>query len=465
MDRLGALDSAFLHLETGDSSLHIASLAVFAGPVPPQDRIRAAVEAKLPLVPRYRQRLLPVPLDLGRPVWVDHDRFDLDEHLHRAALPAPGGRAELEDLMDRLMSEPMNHEIPLWQDWVVEGLAHRRWALVTKVHHSMVDGIAGTDLLTTVLDNSPDPDTPLPQVWVPGPRPGPVRLVGTALVDAAVRRTRAVGSISGSWRALRHAPATAARLYSTGRGLIGFGGAIRPTAASSLTGHTGHARRYRFTSVPVADVLAVRERFGTTVNDVVLGAVTSGFRRLLLERGEEPRAGAVRTMVPVSVRHADERGHLDNRVSTLLAELPVEVVDPVDQLTEVALRLRALKASHEASAGEWITEVADVVPYPVLAAFLHVAFRTPHRHLTTVTTNVPGPPYRLWWCGRRLLEHYPYVPIADRLRTGIAVTSYDGRLYLGVTADRQSVPDVDELVRGIDAGFAALIDTARRKTS
>lgn len=464
MDRLGALDSAFLHLETRQASLHIASLAIFAGPVPAQDRIRAAVEAKLPLVPRYRQRLQPVPLDIGRPVWVDHPGFDLDEHLHRMALPAPGGRAELEDLMERLMSEPMDRSIPLWQDWVIEGLAKRRWALVTKVHHSMVDGIAGTDLLTTILDDSPEPIATMHEQWAPGPQPGAARLVGAAVRDNVVRRARSVGSVGGTWRALRHAPTAAARLYGTGRGLLGFSTAVRPTAPSSLIGPVGRARRYRWTSVPVKDVLAVQDRYGTTLNDVVLAAVTSGFRALLLERGEEPGPGTVRTLVPVSVRHADERGHFDNRVSTLLAELPVEVVEPVDQLTEVTLRLRALKASHEAPAGEWITEVADGLPPPALAAFLHLAFRAPHRHLTTVTTNVPGPPYRLWWCGRRMLEHYPYVPIADRLRTGIAITSYDGRLFLGITADRETVPDVDALVRGLDGGFAALVETARRRT-
>ncbi|HET8604427.1 MAG TPA: wax ester/triacylglycerol synthase family O-acyltransferase [Marmoricola sp.] len=465
MDRLSSLDSAFLHLEAHDASLHIASLAIFAGPVPPQERVRAAIEAKLPQVPRYRQRLRPVPLDIGRPVWVDDPAFDLDAHLHRAALPAPGGTAELQDLMERVMSDPMDRHIPLWEDWVVEGLARRRWALITKVHHSMVDGIAGTDLLTTVLDDSPDPVRPVREEWVPAPAPGPVRLVGGALRDNVVDRARWAGSVGGAWQVVRHAPSAAARLYGTGRGLLGFSTDLRPTAGSSLVGPIGRARRYRWTSVPLEDVLAVRDRYGTTLNDVVLAAVTAAFRGLLLERAETPRKDAVRTLVPVSVRHADERGHLDNRVSTLLAELPVEVVDPVDQLTEVALRLRALKASHEASAGEVITEVADTLPPPAVAAFLHLAFRTPHRHLTTVTTNVPGPPYRLWLCGRRMLEHYPYVPIADRLRTGIAITSYDGRLFLGITADRETVPDVDTLVGGIDTGFAALVESARRRTS
>jgi diacylglycerol O-acyltransferase len=469
MDRLSALDSAFLHLETAETSLHIASLAVFAGPAPPQDRVRQAIAAKLPLIPRYRQRLCPVPFDLGRPVWVDDPAFDLDRHLHRAALPTPGGDAELQDLMDRLMSQPMDRSIPLWEDWIIERLAHRRWALVTKVHHSMVDGIAGTDLLTTVLDDCARPEpVPVTDTWTPRPQPGPVRLVGDALRDDAVRRARAVGSmsgpwsVSGAWQALRRAPATAGAALSTGRGLLGFGTAAQPTAGSSLAGPTGRARRYRWTSVPLVDVAAVRTRYGTTINDVVLAAVSGAFRALLQARGEQPRSDMVRCLVPVSVRHADEHGRLDNRVSAILVDLPVEVAQPVDRLTETTLRMRALKDAHEAQAGELVTGLAETLPPPALAAFLHVAFRAPHQHLTTVTTNVPGPPYRLWLCGRRMLMHYPYVPIADRLRIGIAVTSYDGRLSLGITADRDTVPDAEVLVRGLETGFADLLGAAQK---
>ncbi|HEY6932407.1 MAG TPA: WS/DGAT domain-containing protein [Marmoricola sp.] len=302
----------------------------------------------------------------------------------------------------------------------------------------------------------------MPDTWAPRPQPGPVRLVGDALRDNAVRLPRAVGSMSGAWQALRHAPATAGSALRTGRGLLGFGTAARPIAGSSLVGPTGRARRYRWTSVPLDDVAAVRARYGTTINDVVLAVVGGAFRTLLQSRGEEPRTDMVRCLVPVSVRHADEHGHLDNRVSAILAGLPVEVAEPVDRLTETTLRMRALKDAHEAQAGELVTGLAEALPPPALAAFLHVAFRTPHQNLTTVTTNVPGPPYRLWLCGRRMLMHYPYVPIADRLRIGIAVTTYDGRLSLGVTADRDTVPDVDAFVRGLEMGFAELLGAAHQ---
>ena len=188
--------------------------------------------------------------------------------------------------------------------------------------------------------------------------------------------------------------------------------------------------------------------------------MTRAFRDLLLARGEQPSAHKVRTLVPVSVRHPDERGHLDNRVSAILAELPVEVEDPHDRLTEVAIRMQALKDSHEAQVGEQITGIADALPPLPLAAFLHVAFRLPHRNLTTVITNVPGPTRPLYLAGRPMVAPSPYVPIGDRLRSGVAVTTYDGRLLLGVTTDRDSMPDADVLLTGIAAGFSELAELA-----
>jgi diacylglycerol O-acyltransferase len=230
-------------------------------------------------------------------------------------------------------------------------------------------------------------------------------------------------------------------------------------------GSIGRDRGYAWTDVDLKTVLETHDRLGGTVNDLVLAAVAGAFRDLLLTRGEEPTRHTLRTLVPVSVRRPDQRGELDNRVSTLVAELPVELDDPRDRLTETSIRMLALKDSHEAQVGERITEVADALPPMPLAAFLHVAFRLPHRNLTTVVTNVPGPHGRLHLVGRPMLATYPYVPIADRLRTGIAVTTYDGRLLFGVTTDRTSVPDAEILVAGITRGFADLAACAGVGTS
>jgi diacylglycerol O-acyltransferase len=461
MDRTSALDSAFLHVETGVTALHIASLAFFTGSVPSHEEVRAAISRKLPLAPRCRQRLVGVPLALGRPVWVDDPDFDIDRHLHRLAVPAPGGEAELRDVVAHLLSEPLDHTIPLWEDWILEGMADGRWALLTKVHHTMVDGIAGTDLLSTLLDTTPDGD-PVPRdLWQPGRLPRRRTLVSGALRDGFALRARELRSLpqtagTALGGGVRHPRAAAESVYAAARGLLGYVANARPTAGSSLVGPIGRPRGYGWTEVDLDTVLRIHDRFGGTVNDLVLAVVAGAFRDLLLARGEEPSAHTVRSLVPVSVRRPHQRGHLDNRVSAILAELPVEIADPHDRLTEMAVRMRVLKESHEAQVGEQLTGIADALPPLPLAAFLHAVFRVPHRHLTTVVTNVPGPTGRLYLAGRPMVATCPYVPIGDRLRSGVAVTTYEGRLLFGVTTDRDSMPDAQVLVDGITAGFADL---------
>lgn len=456
--RLSALDSAFLHLEDPHTSLHIGSVAILDGDAPEQSAVLAAFERALVRVPRYRQRLRAVPLGLHRPVWVDYPGFDLSQHVLRRALPSPGGEAELADLVSALMSEPLDRHLPLWQEIVVEGLAGHRWALVTKVHHSMVDGVAGTDLLSRLFDHA----APIPRPrgaadgaapWRPRPEPGPVQLTRDAVADRLSLPLRELNHLARSAASARRSLALAAGL---GQGALTWAGAARPFQGSTLAGPIGRERVYRWSEVSLSEVATVREAFGGTINDVILTAVTLGLRDLLLARGEEPGAHTVRTLVPVSVRRPDERGHDDNRVSALLADLPVDIADAIACLRAVTVRTRHLKASHEAETGEAATELAELLPPPALAAALHVAFRLPHRVVTTVTTNVPGPRETLWFAGRELLATYPYVPIADRVRLGIAITSYRGRLLLGYTADAASTPDLDRLVEGVTAGFAAL---------
>ena len=447
--------------------MHIASLAFFAGPVPPQSEIRAAIERKLDRAPRCRQRLVGVPFALGRPVWVDDPDFDIAQHVHRTAVPHPGGIEEVKEVAERLLSEPLDHGVPLWEDWVLEGIEGDRWALLTKVHHSMVDGIAGTDLISTLLDSDSDPvpawSPTIP--WTPAPTPPGWQLVADAMREnLALRASEIValpGAVTGTLRhTLLHPRDTFASWRTATAGLTGFVRNARPTAASSLVGPIGRDRGYGWTEVDLDTVLAIHVSLGSTVNDLVLAAVTSAFRDLLLARGEDPTPQSVRTMVPVSVRRPDERGQFDNRVSAILAELPVELEDPRDRLLEVGVRMRNLKDSHEAQVGEQISGIADALPPLPLAAFLHLAFRLPHRNLTTVVTNVPGPTRRLTLVGRPMLAPYPYVPIADRLRSGIAVTTYEGRLLFGVTTDRDSMPDAQVLVDGIVRGFADLATLA-----
>ncbi|MCX6397921.1 MAG: wax ester/triacylglycerol synthase family O-acyltransferase [Propionibacteriales bacterium] len=464
MDRSHSLDAAFLELDDDQSALHIASVAIFAGPVPSQQKVEAALARRLVLVPRLRQQLMTVPFALGRPVWVDDPDFALTSHLRRTALPEPTDEA-LHEAVDRILSEHLDHDLPLWEDVVVEGLSRGRWALVTKVHHTMVDGIAGTDLLSTMLDTSARAPSPAPAApWSPDPRPGLTRLVGDAVKSQSRLRVTELRALPrAAARVARHPRTVAAKALRTGRGLLGLASAAMPTGPSTLVGPLGIDRTYRWSEIDLAEALQVHEQLGGTLNDLVLAVVTRAFRDLLISRGEVPAPHAVRCLVPVSVRRADQRGTFDNQVSALLTTLPIELDDARDRLNEVAVRMRAAKAAHEAEAGEWVTRVADAVPPAALTPFLHLAFRVPHRNLTTVVTNVPGPSERLFLAGRRMLAAYPYVPIADRLRIGVAITSYDDRLLFGVTADLASTPDLGVFVQGLEDGFAELVTLATGK--
>lgn len=453
VDRMSPLDSAFLHVEDAHAALHIGSVALFEGPPPSLAELQAAAARKLPLVPRYRQRIRVVPFEVGRPVWVDDAAFRIEAHVRRRTLPAPGGPAELHAMVDRLLTQRLDRQRPVWETWLVDGLADGCWVLITKVHHSLADGIAGTDLLSTVLDSRPDGDPVPDDAWVAAPEPSSARLARDAVLDRASVRLREIRSLG---RASVHPRALPVLAWRVMHGVTGFATALRPVSSSSLRGPIGTDRRHLWTDVALADVLATRTALGGTVNDVVLAAVSQGFRDLLVARGETPGRHTVRTLVPVSVRRPHEHGGPDNRVSAILADLPVEVADPVRRLREVGERMRHLKTSGEAETGEAVTELADVLPPSVLATALHVAFRLPQRLMTTVVTNVPGPRATLYCCGRRMLGTYPYVPIADGLRIGVAVTSYDGLLFLGVTGDTATAADLETLVTGIDRGFADL---------
>lgn len=453
---MSPLDSAFLRLEDRHTSLHIASVAIFDGPPPSYAEVHAAYTSKLHLVPRYRQRVREVPFRLGRPVWVDDPHFSLRYHLRHTALPRPGSESQLRDLVGRLMSQQLDRGKPLWETWVVEGLEGDRWAVVSKIHHCMVDGIAGTDLMSLVLDadaGAPVDATPPPPLR---PEPGAARLLLSAA--AAVPGPRAVaGAVRG---ALGHPSRTAGQAVVVARGALSYARLARPAAASSLSGPLTPHRRWGWTSCTLDEVRTVRRALGGTVNDVVLTAVTRGFRELLLSRGEAADAHAVRTLVPVSVRHDDGRGAFDNRVSAMVAELPVGVADPVARLAAVREEMGRLKASGEPELGELLTSAAVLAPAPLLSMGLTGAFRVPHRHLVTVTTNVPGPQRPLHLCGRRMREYYPYVPIADRVRVGVAVTSYDGVLGFGVTADEDSTPDLQVVLDAIRTELDDLVALA-----
>jgi WS/DGAT/MGAT family acyltransferase len=461
MDRLKPLDAVFIDAEDEDrhTSMAIASIAVFEGPVPSHEEFLAYLAGRLPQVPLYRRKLRTVPFRLGRPVWVDDPDFDLRYHVRRTALPEPGGDQQLAELMARVMSQRLDRDHPLWEYWVIEGLAGDRWALISKVHHSMVDGIAGTDLYRVIFDFTPEPSPPVAaDDRTVGAEPSAALLAAQAALDMAALPARQALALS---RAAANPGRAIAQAAGTARAIAKLAPSLRPASRSSLSGQIGGERRYTWARASLDDVKMVKRELGGTVNDVVLAAISSGFRAFLIARGELPESHEVPSLVPVSVRAPGEEDIYENRVSAVVADLPVHIADPVERLAAVRAELQSLKASKEALVGETLVGLGDYSPYPLASWWVRMALAA-QREVVTVTTNVPGPRQTLYGMGRRLVEIIPYVPIATTVRTGISIFTYCDNVAFGVTGDFTANPDLDVLARGIENGVAELVAAARQ---
>jgi WS/DGAT/MGAT family acyltransferase len=460
---MSPLDASFLHMEDDVSHMHIGSVALFEGPSPGYDAFVAMVAGKLPLVPRYRQVVRSVPLDLGRPVWVDDPHFNITYHIRHTALPAPGGVAELRNLVGRVMSLPLDRSKPLWEIWVVENLEEGRFAMVSKTHHCMVDGVSGTDLLSVIMDDSPDAQPRDPGTWEPEQAPPAPLLAAEAVVNLLRSPYEQARALRASTRVPRQA---VAQLGEVARGIRSMANLARPTPVSTLNGPIGPHRRWEWASASVDDIKVVRKGIGGTFNDVVLAVITKGFRELLLSRGESVDR-VVRTLVPVSVRARDVSGKavgdgtLENKVSAMFPSLPVGLEDAGERLRAISTQMDGLKESRQAVAGEALTSLSGFAPPMLLALGTRLAARTQgQRSVNTVTTNVPGPQHTLYAAGRRMIASYPFVPLGGGMRVGVAIFSYDGNVYFGVTGDYDTAPDIDVLARGIEDGLAELVALA-----
>ncbi|HEV7192329.1 MAG TPA: wax ester/triacylglycerol synthase family O-acyltransferase [Jatrophihabitantaceae bacterium] len=454
MTALRPLDAAFLRLETGHTSLHIASVAVFDGPMPERSEILRHVTARVAKLPRFGQRLREPWMHLGGPRWVNDPSSDVSDHLQWTALPHPGGLRQLHDLVGRLMAQPLDRSRPLWETWFVEGLEDGRWAMISKVHHSIVDGIGGADLLGAILDATPDS----------GSEPAVAPRVGRQHESLDVRATRlpaqVVAAARVASRTVRDPMRVLGAVGTTARGVLRFGELGVPAPSSLLTGTIGNRRSWSSSAFELDDVRTIKRELGGTVNDVVLAAVTKAFRDLLVIGGEVPDPAKVRALIPVSIRTAGQRGTAGNEVTAMVAELPVDVCSPQFRLEAVRAEIGRLKSSGEPEAGVLIERLAGLLPQGAVNAALSVLVRVPQRSVVTVVTNVPGPTGPLYLLGHRLRELYPYVPIADRLRLGVAIASYDGTLYFGVTADRDHIQDVDMVTRSIEDELRELLKIA-----
>ncbi|MBV9684717.1 MAG: wax ester/triacylglycerol synthase family O-acyltransferase [Solirubrobacterales bacterium] len=452
---MSAQDATFLHVENDVTPMHIGGVSIFAGPPPDFGELLEMVGAKLPRVPRYRQKVRFVPLGMSEPVWVDDPYFDLAYHLRHSAVPAPGNEAQLRTMAARVFSQHLDRARPLWEIWMVEGLEGERWALLSKVHHCMVDGVAATDLMSVMFSDD-DGSSPA-AAWDPRPEPSDLEL----LVRGASHR--AVHPVEQARTAVRTRPDLVRGTLSALRALTAAAPALRPST-SSLTGAIGPHRVWSWARIDLGEVRQVRASLGGTVNDVVLTIVASGFRDLLIERGEEvSRQRVVRTMVPVSVRLPGERGVYNNRVSAVFARLPVGIDDPAERLAQIQQQMDGIKSSRQAVAGDVLTQLSGFAPPLLLALGSRAVTRSARFNMDTATTNVPGPQQPVYALGRRLEASYPYVPIVGTIRIVVAIFSYDGTLYFGVTGDRDHAPDINALSQGIEAGLAGLLARATAK--
>ncbi len=425
------------------------------------------VEGKLDLVPRYRQKVKFVPLELGRPVWVDDPHFNIEYHLRHTALPTPGGESELRKLVGRVMAQQLDRSKPLWEIWVVEGLEDGRWAMLAKTHHALVDGVSGTDLLAVIMDLSAETEMPRPSEWTPRPEPSGLQLMVDALENVVRSPYEQVRAARAQARTVRRIAGYALEVAG---GLFSLSGLVRPTPLSSLNGPLGPHRRYAWATTSVDEIKRVRKALGGTFNDVVLASITNGFRELLLSRDESVDR-VVRTLVPVSVRPRDESGKavgdgtFENKVSAMFAELPVDIDDPVLRLRAITDQMKGLKESSQAMAGEALTSMSGFAPPMLLALGMRLATRAGQRNVNTVTTNVPGPQFPLYAAGRRMIRAFPYVPLAGQVRLGIAIFSYDGEVNFGITGDYDSTEDIDVLAGGIEDGMMQMLKAGEAPAS
>jgi len=460
MERLTPMDAQFVDAEDEDrhTSFAIASIAVFEGPSPTYDEFYAAIDGRLAMVPIYRRKLREVPFRLGPPVWVDDPNFDLRYHIRQTALPTPGGDQELSNLMARVMTQRLDRDFPLWEYWLVEGLAAGRWALISKVHHCMVDGVSGTDMYRVIFDLSPEPPPPVVDARPAVAEPSGLSLAASAAVDMVARPVKGALAVAGALTRPREAVLQASQ---TARAVAKLAASASPATRSSLSGPIGRQRRYTWARASLGDIKHIKREFGGTVNDVVLAAISSGFRELLLSRGEHPSPRMIRSLIPVSLRAPGEQNLYGNRVSVVLANLPVHVPDPLDQLAVIRAEMSDIKAVREASAGEALIALGRVTPFPLASLTVRLAYRLPQREIVTVTTNVPGPQQSLYGLGRRLVEIIPYVPIATSLRLGVSILTYCDQVTFGITGDYATTADIDVLARGIEHGIAELTEAAR----
>jgi diacylglycerol O-acyltransferase / wax synthase len=458
-DRLTGLDASFLHLESPSAHMHVAGVMLFEGSPPGHDELVKAIESRLHLVPRYRQRLALVPFGQGRPRWVDDPHLNLNYHVRSTALPAPGSEEQLRNLAGRVFSQRLDRDKPLWELWVVEGLGGgERFAVLSKTHHALVDGISGVDIMSVLFDTSAEPETPPDpgKRWLPRPLPTRTQLLAEALIERATVPTEIVRGVRAAFRAPRRIAESAVGALA-GVGAMAWAG-INPAPTSPYNTGIGPHRRFTWVRMTLTDVKAIKNSLGGTVNDVMLAIVTGALSRDLRRRGVDVRGLELKAMVPVSVRADEARGALGNQVAAMMAPLPVGSEDPVIRYETISTSMRKLKEGGQAVGARVLTDLTGFAPPNIMSQAARVVAR--QRFFNVVVTNVPGPQFGLYLMGREMIEAFPMVPLLDNQAVGVAIMSYNGRISFGLVGDYDVMSDLDQLARDFRASLLELAEAA-----
>lgn len=456
-DRLTALDAAFYHLEHAGQLLHVGGIYTTDGPIDYR-QLCADIESRLPEIPRYVQRVLPVPLLLGHPTWEHDPAFDIQNHVRRHVLRAPGDDAQLATLAGRLFAEPLARDRPLWELHLVEGYRGSAAAIVAKVHHCMIDGVSGVQLMGVMFDVSPTPakrEAP-PPLPAPPPPPGAFSQMARALWEGVETSWQHVQDVAGL---VRKPAALAATVRSGMRSVARVGRVLlQPPPATPYNGHVSGLRRIAWHTLPLNEVKSIKNRVGGTVNDVILTIIAAALRRDLERRGVEPDGLELRAMCPVNVRRREEHLALGNRVSMLFGSLPVGIYDPLERLRQVRATMSRLKREKESDHVTRVLDLVEMIPAVVQVPLAHLPLVAVP--INTVCTNVPGPPVSLFCQGRRLETMVPLVPLAQGVGLAFAILSYADTITIGIVCDPALVGDVTPIAEDIGAAHAELLAVA-----
>ncbi|MDQ6714854.1 MAG: wax ester/triacylglycerol synthase family O-acyltransferase [Actinomycetota bacterium] len=464
-DRLSSLDTSFLYLEEPTTVMHVGSVMVFDPPADgfDYDRLGTLISRRIAHLPRYRQKVREVPGRLANPVWVDDEDFDLSYHVRRSALPRPGTDAQLEEFVARIQPRPLDRGRPLWEVYLVEGLEHGRFAIVTKTHHALVDGVNALDVAQLLVNAEPGYDADVVDTWRPRRGPSDVQLVTDAVTDAIFMPGQVVDSVRGG---LNEAKDVGGRVLSGLGSLVTtvVRGAARPAPTSPLNAEIGHARRFVMVGTDLDDYRKVRTRLGrgayaedVSVNDVVLATVAGAFRAWLLTRGEAVHPSSViRAMVPVSVEPDEASSAHGHRLTACFVDLPVGEPGASMRLHQIAFAMRQQMEGGQAVGAERLVGLAGFAPPTLHSLGARLGSAMSRRLFNVMITNVPGPQATLYVGDSPMLSTYPVMPLARGQALAIGLTSYDGGVYYGLNADRNAMPDVDVLGQSIVEALSEL---------